>query len=75
MAQTAMKLQLYLLHKECSNKNYKFRSAAHLTARRLSRIFAKALLVLIGRLVADEVGNTWLEKRQHIHQEINPELI
>lgn len=45
------------------NEDYKeiiFESAACLAARRLSRIFDKALLVLIGRLAAEEVGNTWL---------------
>jgi hypothetical protein len=37
-----------------------------LTARHLSRIFAKVLLALIGRLAADEVGKTWLGKRQYM---------
>lgn len=42
-------------------KDYKgvaFKSAACLAARRLSRIFDKALLALTDRLAAEEVGKT-----------------
>jgi hypothetical protein len=43
------------------HKNYEgivFKSAACLAARRLSRIFDKALLALTNRLAAEEVGKT-----------------
>jgi hypothetical protein len=64
-ASTDIMLHLHLLHIKCSNEDYgegaiMFESAAFLVARRLIRIFDKALLVLIGRLAADEVGKTWL---------------
>jgi hypothetical protein len=41
-----------------------FELAACLAAMRLRRIFDKVLLALIGRLAAEEVGNTWLGHKQ-----------
>lgn len=52
---------------KCTSKYYKeLKFSACLTARHLSRIFAKVLLALIDRLVADEAGKTCLGKRQHM---------
>jgi len=43
-----------------------FNGQVCLKARRLCRIFDNALLAVIGRLAAEEVGKTWLSTQQRV---------
>lgn len=61
------RMQLYLLQKVYSNKGYvetTFRFEVCFNARRFCRIFDNALLAVMLRLAAEEVGKTWLGTRQ-----------